>query len=352
MRILAITNIYPTAENSAFRPYVDEQIKSLRNIGVNVDVMYVDRAGKGMRVYLGLGRTIGKRVKDFNPDLVHCMYGGVLADQVTRKVRDRPTAVTFRGSDLYGEYFCGLLRRKIAAFGVRGSYRAARRAGGVIVVSKNLRDMLPENVDGSKVRIIPDGMDLKLFRPLNREDCRHRLKWHPDRYHILFPANSSSPVKRPYLAWGAVETARSWGIPAEIHHLSAVPHSEVPVWVNAADVLILTSWHEGSPNVVREALACNVPVISVDVGDVRERIEGIAGCYIASPDTRDLTRKLRFTYEGPRRIKGRSKIQELSLECTALRLERFYSKVLSSYQGKRVRRPHPQRVIIEKETAL
>jgi glycosyltransferase involved in cell wall biosynthesis len=92
--------------------------------------------------------------------------------------------------------------------------------------------------------------------------------------------------------------------------------------------VLLTSLHEGSPNVVKEALACDVPVVSVDVGDVRERLEGIDGCYLASPDPMDLAAKLSLIHSGKRRIAGRINIQELSLEAIAFQLKRLYDDLV------------------------
>jgi teichuronic acid biosynthesis glycosyltransferase TuaC len=111
-----------------------------------------------------------------------------------------------------------------------------------------------------------------------------------------------------------------------------VPHEEVPVWLNASDVVLLTSLHEGSPNIVKEALACNIPVVSVDVGDVRERIQGIEGCYLVDPEPGDLAAKLQMVHAGSRRVVSRIKIQELSLERVALQLKKFYSEVLVSFE--------------------
>src|SRR4030095_2056880 len=97
------------------------------------------------------------------------------------------------------------------------------------------------------------------------------------------------------------------------------------------DVVLLTSLHEGSPNIVKEALACNRAVVSVDVGDVRERIEGIEGCYLALPEASDLAAKLRLCHAGPSRVAGRIKMQDLSLEHIARRLTEFYEDVLLPY---------------------
>jgi glycosyltransferase involved in cell wall biosynthesis len=114
------------------------------------------------------------------------------------------------------------------------------------------------------------------------------------------------------------------GLSTKIHQLKSVPHAEVPIWMNGSDVLLLTSLHEGSPNVVKEALACNLPVVSVDVGDVRERIHGIEGCYVAMPNPNDLASKLALVHRGDRRVASRVKMQELSLEGIALQLKKVY----------------------------
>jgi glycosyltransferase involved in cell wall biosynthesis len=106
------------------------------------------------------------------------------------------------------------------------------------------------------------------------------------------------------------------------------------VWLNASNVLLLTSLTEGSPNIVKEALACDLPVVSVDVGDVSERIRETEGCYLALSEPGDLAAKLHMVHSGPGRVIGRVKMQELSLEQVALRLRDFYSELLESFERK------------------
>jgi teichuronic acid biosynthesis glycosyltransferase TuaC len=332
MRILAVTNIYPTLQAPALGTFVEQQVKGLRRIGLDVEVMLVDRAQRGMGAYLGLSRQVRARVAQFQPHVVHVMYGGVMADTITRAIHDRPIVVSFCGSDLLGELLSGILRRLISGYGVMASHRAARRACGIVVKSKNLHDALPKDVDRGKVRIIPNGVDLERFRPLNRDECRRRLGWSGKRFHVLFPTNTGDPRKRPDLARAAVEAVNNSGVKAEMHQLRGVPHEEVPIWLNASDVVLLTSLHEGSPNIIKEALACNIPVVSVDVGDVRERIQGIEGCYLAVPDPGDLAAKLQMVHAGSRRVVSRITMQGLSLERVALQLKEFYGEVLLAFE--------------------
>jgi glycosyltransferase involved in cell wall biosynthesis len=290
--------------------------------------MHVNRHEEGMKVYLGLSRQLKAEITRFQPDLVHAMYGGILAEQVTRLVKDRPTIVTFHGSDLLGQHLDGPLRRVIAAYGVFASWRSARRADGIVAVSEVLQGALPRKIAQTKVRVIPCGIDLERFRPLDRNECRQQLGWKPDCFHVLFPSGPDNSVKRFPLASAAVDLLNRLGVHAELHCLSGVANEKVGVWLNSSDVLILTSLHEGSPTIVKEALACNIPVVSVDVGDLREQVEKIDGCYLASPTPSDLAAKLCLVSSSMRRVQGRERVQHLSLECIARRLKAFYEEVL------------------------
>lgn len=332
MRILAVTNLYPTPQNPWVGTFIEQQVLGLRRIGMDVEVMHVDRGERGMRSYFTMGEELRSRIEQFQPDVVHAMYGGVLAERVTRIVEDRPTVVSFCGSDLLGELLSGSMRRIISEYGILASHIAARRAVGIVVKSRNLEEALPATINQSKVRIIPNGIDLERFRPLDQVDCRKKLGWDPNNFHVLFPTNAGDPRKRLYLAQAAVHEANRTGLNAEIHQLRGVPHEEVPIWLNASEVVLLTSLHEGSPNIVKEALACNVSVVSVDVGDVRERIDGIEGCHIALPDPGDLGIKLGLVAARKGSIAGRGKMQSLSLEQTALHLRSFYHEVVASHR--------------------
>jgi len=264
------------------------------------------------------------------------MYGGVIAYQAMRRVLCTPTVVTFHGSDLLGERLSHTTRRMIASCGIRASWAAARKATGIVTVSEALKSSLPKYVDRRKVRVIPCGIDVEMFKPLDRNQCRNRLGWQPHIFHILFAANTGNPVKRPELARAGVDALLRMGISAELHYLRSVPYEEVPVWINAGDCLLLTSLHEGSPTIVKEALACNLPIVSVDVGDVAERIQGIAGCHLAPPDPTGLADKLLMVYSGIRQVAGREHVQELSLDSVARRLEEFYHEICASNPNGRV----------------
>jgi len=326
--VLAVTNIFPNALSPSSGTFVERQITGLRREGVDVGVMFVDREREGMAAYRNVRARVRAALAPGTYDLVHVMYGGMLADLATGAA-DVPTAVSFCGSDLLGAQRSGVIRQLIAGHGVRASRRAAQRATGVIVKSSNLRNALPDAVDQTRVRIIPNGVDLERFRPLPGEDCRRRLGWADDGFHVAFH-DRDDPDKRLDLATAACDELRRRGVAVHLHRMTNLAHEEVAQWLNAADVLLLTSLHEGSPNTVKEALACDRPVVSTDVGDVRERIDDIEGCWIAEPDPTDVADKLAAVQcrPRPRTVDGRAAMSGLSLEVVAHRIVDFYREVL------------------------
>jgi len=328
MKILAVTNMYPTPERPGTGVFIEQQVNSLVSRGIDVRVMFVDRRKNGPSVYYRIGSMLERELAEFAPDLVHVMYGGVMAEQVTKQRGLPPTLVTFHGSDLLGENLSGLFRKLISHYGVYCSRRAARRADGIIVVARHLLRALGKGFNSGKVQVIPCGIDLERFKPLDQSRCRERLGWQVDDFHILFATSAGDPVKRPELARAATDLLNRKCGEAKFHVLSGTPNNEVPNWLNAADVLLLTSKHEGSPTIVKEALACGLPVVSVPVGDVPERITGISGCYLAEPGPEDLARKLELVYNGRQRVNCGEKLQELSCETIAGKLEQFYREIL------------------------
>lgn len=323
MRVLVVTNMYPTEAQPVAGTFIEAQVESLRDAGVEIEVLFIERPLSGRRVYRNLGRLAQERCASFSPDLVHVMYGGVMAATVTRVVRGRPVLVSFCGADLLGSEG-GIVDFLSGRYGIVASHLAAGRAAGIIVKSPNLLHALPRRIDRSRVWILPNGVDFSRFRPRDRAECERALGWSSARKHVLFPADPDRLGKRFALAQAAVARLAEDGVEVELHALRDVPHEDVPMWLNAAGAILMTSAREGSPNAVKEALACDVPVVSVDVGDVRERIQGIDGCFIANPTPEDLAAKLARVLERREPIDARRHIGELRLERVAKKLMNIY----------------------------
>src|SRR5690606_2964302 len=146
---------------------------------------------------------------------------------------------------------------------------AARRADATIVKSRNLCEALPSELQ-NRAFIVPNGVDTDYFAPMNREECRGLLGWPPDARIVLFNAAHGMPSvrKNAALARDVLERIRTHASDVILKTMSRNPVHEVRAMLNAADCLLVTSIHEGSPNIVKEAMACNLPVVSVDCGDV------------------------------------------------------------------------------------
>ena len=277
MRVLMTTSEWPTAAQPQRGSFIVQQAAYLREAGVEVEVFPLRAEGHPFN-YVKAWRALraAHRFEDF--DLMHAQFGqsGLMAWKA-----GLPLVVTFRGSDVLGVIG---KRGRYTARGVvlkRVSRMVARWASAVIIVSEHFAATLPP---GLPLHVIPSGLDLDLFRPLPREDARRQLGLPLDKPLVLFGGNPAVARKRYPLAQQAVRTISE---PEDIEMvvLTGIPRDQVPVYMNACDLLLMTSKHEGSPNVVKEALACNVPVVSVDVGDVRQRIGTVAGCILCPDDT-------------------------------------------------------------------
>lgn len=332
MRILAVVNMMPQPKSPRAGTFVEQQIEGLRRIGQEVDVLLIDRPNRGALTYWRTGGAVRRALHTKRYDVVHVMYGGVMAYLATKAVDAVPTVVSFCGVDLLGADYGSRVFRLRTALGVRASFGAARRADEIIVKSRNLEQGLPGDVSRSRVSIIPNGVDLERFRPLDRRRCREQLGWQEGRFHVLFStADRRNQKKQLPLAEDALADLRVRGVDGEIHGLTGIPHPDVPVWLNAADVLLFTSRSdEGSPNIVKEALACDRPVVSVDVGDVAERIGGVSGCHLAEPTAEDLADKLLRVVAGRRSCEGRDHMRELTIERVGERVVEVYRRAVRS----------------------
>ena len=286
IRVLAVTNHYPSEAAPGDVPCIRDQVQALRRRGVDVEVVRIDRSRRRrsyLEVACGLLSSSFRRKRH---DLIHAYYGyaGLLARlQVTH-----PVVVTFRGSDL------------LSARNRRIGPAVARLVDGVIVMSAEMRRVSRRE----DARIIPFGVDLEVFRPSPTQRAKADLGLPPDEKLVLFPWDPTRPEKRFDIAHAAVEKLRQERGDVRLVTIQHEPPGVVSRYMNACDALVLVSDREGAPMAVREALACSLPVVSVDVGDVREVIEGVEGCFICRRDADDVAGKLELALELPRRLDG------------------------------------------------
>lgn len=327
MRILVVTNAYPTADRPFHGTFVQSQVKGLREAGVDVNVLFFDRVKAGRSIYATLPKLLREAIEESRPDIIHTMYGGIMAAIVASR-SEIPHIVSFCGTDLLGEIYRNPLKILATQLGIKASHYSARKSAAVIVKSENLRRALPSSIPQEKVHTIPNGIDLELFRPLDTLSCRRRLGWDPAKFHLLFSGSSNLEIKGFGLAKRTHHELAALGVECEFHILRHFAHEDVPLWLNASNAFLLTSTHEGSPNIIKEAIACGTPIVSVDVGDVKERILGIAGCSIAGANAKELARGLHeISKWGDFRTQGFETIKPLSIQNIGKKILDVYRSV-------------------------
>jgi glycosyltransferase involved in cell wall biosynthesis len=321
MRVLLVTSEWPTVDLPHAVPFIVQEVKYLRKAGIDVTVFNF----RGNKIplnyckhWLRLRNTL-----DFSKfDLIHAHFGqsGILA--LPAKI---PLVVTFHGSDLQGitdakgRYtVTGRVLRLVSQF-------ISRRADGIILSSEHLKQFLSPKLP---INIIPPGIDLGIFLPMSQREARQALGLPLGEHLVLFGADPSRTVKRYFLAEKAVGLIRD-RFNVHLIPLSGINHNLVPLYMNACDVLVLTSKHEGSPTVIKEALACNLPVVSVDVGDVRQRLGNLSGCVLCREDSPEVIAKgLAEVLSKGNRIQGRQAVAELDLRFTTQKVISVYRSVL------------------------
>jgi glycosyltransferase involved in cell wall biosynthesis len=318
-----VTLPLPTAERPGTWAPIASQIGALRSSGIDVDVLEV--SGPPKLKYLAAMRGLRARAAAY--DLVHANFG--YCGWVARSQLRRPVVVSFLGSDLLGtagrEGKATLSSRAVVA----ANQRLARLVDAVIVKSAQMARLLSP----VPAHVIPHGVDTRRFRPLELAEARERLGWHADGRYVLFAGNPANPVKAFGVAAAAVERARARSARAiELVPLTGIAPDEMPVHMSAADALILSSWSEGSPNVVKESMACNLPVVSVPVGDVPQLLAGVEPAAILPRDPDALGGALTELLDAPRRSNGREQLARkgLELEPAAARVAAIYQEVVAS----------------------
>jgi glycosyltransferase involved in cell wall biosynthesis len=173
--------------------------------------------------------------------------------------------------------------------------------------------------------VVPFGVDTDQFRPMDRETARERVGWDPDpdERTVLFPYAPDRPVKDFPLAQRVIERVPN----ATLRTVSGVDHDEIPHYMNASDALLVTSERESGPMVVREAAACNLPVVSRDVGFAADVLDGVRNSAIADTET-GLATALERVLAAEGRSDGREAVAELGVDETARHLAQVYRSVL------------------------
>ncbi|MCK0131226.1 glycosyltransferase family 4 protein [Flavobacteriaceae bacterium F08102] len=293
--------------------FIKSQGLSLRKEGVDLDFYPVK--GHGFKGYFKHIKSLRKHVKEHKYDIIHAHYGLIGFLCILSFLRT-PMVLSVMGDDAYGDFNSKGKRVWSSYFGMFLTQIALLFSKQIIVKSKNILNVIPYK---KKAHIIPNGVDFEQFKPFNNELAKNKL---------LYLADITNPRKNYQLLESALAILND----KELTLVNPFPisHDEFPQYLNDSSVFILTSYNEGSPNVIKEAMACNIPIVSTDVGDVKEVIGNTEGCYLCSFDAQDLAEKIRLALAFGKRTNGRVDISHLEAGVVAKKIKKIYQSILEN----------------------
>lgn len=321
MKVLIINPLAnPNVKNSGI--FVSRQTTSLIKAGVEA-IEYIPIRCKNI---LKLVREHRKIIQHENPTIVHMQYGSILALVTAisiKSLKKKPKLViSFCGSDLYGSKSTSKTKSVLS---ILASQLAAFLSDGIIAKSKHLKGKIW--IKSKQTIVIPNGVNLKLFKPITKEKARLLLDINQHNPIILFNEGNNHKDKRLDIAEETFKLVKERIPTTSLMVINEYPSEKMPLLLNACDVLLVCSDHEGSPNIVKEAMACNLPIVSVNCGDVQERIENDLHSFIVEKNPKTLSEFIEKVIENGGRSKGSTLIKELSEENVALKILKFYESI-------------------------
>lgn len=271
MKILHVTTNYPTPEYPIFGIFVKEQVESLQKIGIDCDVFYCDGKNRGFKQYITYVPSLWKKAMLGGYDIIHCHHalsaiilcltGAPLFKKVVLSYQNDP-------SHEWGDKCFKFFNVFFKAF-----------------ILKNTSD---KYLVYPKMHYLPNGCNQDFFKPMDKLECRKELGWDMDKQYIIY-MDSNKGVRTQKRKDRFDETIKilnvKYGYNAEAVVMRNVKRELIPTYMNAADLHMISSDFEGSPNSVKECMCCNTPVVSTNVGNVAEMIGDIEGAYVVNDFT-------------------------------------------------------------------
>jgi teichuronic acid biosynthesis glycosyltransferase TuaC len=189
-------------------------------------------------------------------------------------------------------------------------------------------EQMASKLDRARVYVIPHEVELQTFRPVEQHRARELLGLDPGKKYLLFAANPRIPVKRFPLAQSVARRVATRDGRVELLVIHKESQERLALYMNACDVLVFPSYQEGSPNIVKQAMACNLPIVATDVGDVRKVIGNTEGCAIREPSTEDFVEAVWGILNRGKRTNGRQHVSHLDSPRVARQIIQVYEELL------------------------
>jgi len=293
-------------------PIVPSQGHSLIKAGLDLDYFFIK--GRGVNGYIKNFFLLKRHLRTYAYDIIHAHYSlsGFIASLAVRK----NIVVSLMGSDVHQH---GLYRLLIKLF-IRYRWSA------LIVKSEEMKRL----IGNDSAYVIPNGVDISKFYPISQLEAKKRVGFEDNSKNVIFVGNPKRPEKNFKLAEESFALLKDENI--KLNVISQLPHNKLSDYMNAADVLLLTSHYEGSPNVIKEAMACNCPIVATDVGDIKVVIGDTNGCFLTTSSPHDVANKIRLVLADYKRTNGKKRIIELGLDSAVI--ARKIIELYKSIEGK------------------
>lgn len=336
MKVLVVTNMYPTSQNPFYGIFVKEQVESLRKQGISLDVLFID--GKESRLnYFGSVPKLLRKLRSADYDIIHahhtyCIYPLSIARALTRA--KFPCVLTLHEGEIHKPWKsiprdADIVKKCVYLKSLKKI--AMKNVDLVITVEEKLTEKLGF---AGKVKVLPCGVDMDLFKPRTKASCRKKLGLTEDKRIVLFPA---TPRKENQKGFEIVQEAMKYVSAKDLSLIGGgnIPHEDMPYYMCAADVIVQASIFEASPMVIKEAMACNIPVVSTNVGDVEKVIGDSEGHYVCKREARDVAENIERALRFNGRTKGRDRILALGLGLDQISREirRIYEESVLASKG-------------------
>lgn len=317
MKVLHITPNYPSPERPVFGIFVKEQVESLRNVEVDCDVVFCDGQDKGFKKYITYLPKLWWKSLFGGYDVIHCHHalsavlltltGAPLFKRVVLSYQNDPTHE-------WGDKWFRVFNLRFKKF-----------------IIKNISPYL----ENKKFVYLPNGTNSDFFKPMDKAKCKEILGWDKEKHYILYMDSNSKKrtQKRHDRYLEVIDLLKKDYDNIVSVELTNTPRQEIPTYMNACDLHLLTSDFEGSPNSVKECLCCNTPVVSTDVGNVRDMMGDIPGCYVANSFSAvELAECVEKVLKSNESFNGRELFlaKGYGIEKVAMKLKTLYEEMINS----------------------
>lgn len=326
MKILQITNAFPTASMPVYGIFIREQIESLKQIGMDSDIYFINGREKGKKEYLNAVFRLKKLMNNY--DLIHCHH--FITAALVLALKPKPKVIVSFLSDGIKEFinpdfplFNKMVKENVYKFIINKS--SAR------IFKKAIPEFLLEDAFSF---YLPNGVNTDIFKPVDRIKAKEYLGLNPNKTYLLYTSliDLNRREKRYDIFKETINLLKNKYKRQDIEELvmTEVERDKVPFYFNSAALHLLTSDFEGSPNTVKESLACNTPVVSTDVGNVREMLKGLNSCFVSDSNNPEALAELvikALNSTGKDNLRQVVLDKELDMNSVAVKLKDIYMKL-------------------------